>query len=156
MRTRGSERGLVDGHDARRHAICFYMYVPTSTEWMMEQSFESHQVNQNLNDAKMAGATGPVDSNRSSIATSVERAVETGALKVHGAIDASKDALHSGVRRADGAIADVKHNVDDAVNRVAQNPQVEEFTRGLEQQVRTHPVRTMAIALGSAFSLGAR
>ncbi len=130
----------------------------------MDQTFGNAQ-SQNPGANEPGGFSGTTADQRSSMASSVERAVDTGAAKVHGAVDVSKDALHAGVRKADDAMIDVRNKTETAMNdlqqkasdvatRVARNPQVEEMTRNLEQHAREHPIRTLAIAVGLGILVG--
>lgn len=131
----------------------------------MDETFGNASSNPSAGEPMSGSFGGGMADKRSSVASSVERVVETGATKAHGAIDASKTALQSGVRKADDAIASasekagtaldgLQQKAGDAMDRVARNPQVEEATRNLEQQIKEHPIRTLAVALGLGILVG--
>lgn len=102
---------------------------------------------------------------KSPAASTADHAGDKGAAKAHDAIDSTKDALHSGVRKADdvvdrardkaeNAAGQVQQKASDVANKVANNPQINDLTRQLEEQARGHPVRTVLLAVGIGFLLG--
>ncbi len=71
-----------------------------------------------------------------------------------GGMDSAKDSVKRGISSAEGAVGQLQQKASDVTSKFINNIDVDDLTQKLEQQVREHPARTLAMAIGAGFLLG--
>ncbi|MGI8508483.1 MAG: hypothetical protein ACR2MQ_04075 [Gemmatimonadaceae bacterium] len=69
-------------------------------------------------------------------------------------MDQAKDTVKQGISSAEDAVGQLQQKASDVTSRLINNIDVDDLTQKLEQQVRDHPARTLAMAIGAGFLLG--
>lgn len=69
-------------------------------------------------------------------------------------MDAARDTVKQGLSSAEDAVGQLQQKASDMTSRLINNIDVDDLTQKLEQQVREHPARTLAMAIGAGFLLG--
>lgn len=69
-------------------------------------------------------------------------------------MDHAKDTVKQGISSAEDAVGQLQQKASDVTSRLINNIDVDDLTQKLEQQVRDHPARTLAMAIGAGFLLG--
>ncbi|MGI8549021.1 MAG: hypothetical protein ACR2M1_17145 [Gemmatimonadaceae bacterium] len=69
-------------------------------------------------------------------------------------MDSAKDTMKRGITSAEDAMGQLQQKASDMTSRLIDNIDVDDLTQKLEQQVREHPARTLAVAIGAGFLLG--
>lgn len=77
--------------------------------------------------------------------------------------DLAENDIRDAVRRSEGNVSDVAHSVNDYANEAGQKvrgfldqtiDETSRVTQKLQDEIKTNPVRSSAIALGAGFILG--
>lgn len=71
-----------------------------------------------------------------------------------GPMDSARDTMKRGITSAEDAMGQLQQKASDMTSRLINNIDVDDLTQKLEQQVREHPARTLAVAIGAGFLLG--
>ncbi len=71
-----------------------------------------------------------------------------------GSMDSAKETMKRGITSAEDAVGQLQQKASDMTSRLINNIDVDDLTQKLEQQVREHPARTLAVAIGAGFLLG--
>ncbi len=71
-----------------------------------------------------------------------------------GSMDSAKDTMKRGITSAEDAMGQLQQKASDMTSRLINTIDVDDLTQKLEQQVREHPARTLAVAIGAGFLLG--
>lgn len=109
---------------------------------------------------KMGGAgtnSGSMGSSNAGKSDDVSFGQSTGGRGGQGggsSMDQAKDTVKQGISSAEDAVGQLQQKASDVTSRLINNIDVDDLTQKLEQQVRDHPARTLAMAIGAGFLLG--
>jgi ElaB/YqjD/DUF883 family membrane-anchored ribosome-binding protein len=79
---------------------------------------------------------------------------ETASSAVQPRTDSAKETMKRGAESARDAMEQLQQKASDMTSRLISDIDVDDITQKLEHQVREHPGRTLAMAIGAGFLLG--